>query len=128
MPELNTINKQTKNSMPTFISSKYTNIVKGLADKKIQPPIFGFCTDLECMIYVSPDGIIHKILVDRVLTVEEQLKDLINPETGEPIKVTEYVQETIAPIENTVNEISADVQEIKKNGATILITTDGGDE
>ena len=117
MGDLRSINTQSKNSMPTFVHTSYNNLVRGLSDKKVQPPIFGFLSDLECMVYVDHDGHIYKILVDRITEVEKQLEGLKDPETGQPVSVVEYVQPTIEAVE-----------EIQKNGATILITSDGGEE
>lgn len=115
MPDLRSIESQTKNSMPTFVHTSYDNLVRGLQDKKVQPPIFGFLSDAECMVYVAHDGTIYKILVDRISKIEEQMSGLVD-EHGEPIKIVDYVQPTIDAVED-----------IKKNGATIMITT-GGDE
>lgn len=114
MPNLNTINTQTKNSMPTFVETSYANLIRGLNDNKVNPPIFGFLTDLECMVFVDSKRNIHKILVDRLLEVESQLEGLKDPTTGEPVKVVEYVQPTIDA-----------VQEIQKNGAAIMLTLGG---
>lgn len=107
---------QTKNNMPTFVDTKYDNLKKALDDKKVTPPIFGFLNDLECMVYVSPSGAIYKILVDKVSMMEKQLEGLIGA-SGEELTVKEYVDNNITPVTETVNEI-------KKSGATILITSD----
>lgn len=130
MPELKTVNTQTKNSMPTFVETTYKNLIRGLNDNIVAPPIFGFLLDLECMVFVDSKRNIHKILVDRLIEVEHQLDGLKDPETGEPIKVVEYVTDTVAPVQEQVQIVDEAVQDIRKNGATIMITVpeDGGDE
>ena len=107
----------TKNTLPSFAQGKYENILKLVADEKINAPAFVYFTDRECLGFLDTKKVLHTILWDKVIALEEQLEGLNDPGTGEPIKVTEYVQPTINYVE-----------EIKKNGATIMITsTDGGD-
>lgn len=129
MADLKKTNPSTKNSMPVFVHTTYNNLLRGLEDNKVKPPIFGFCSDLECMIYVSHEGKVYKILVDRIQEIESQLEDLVDPETGKPIKVTKYVQEKVEPVEIKVNEVNESVYEIQRKGAAILLTSkDGGGE
>lgn len=116
MAELRTVNTQSKNSMPTFVETNYNNLVRGLNDKLVNPPIFGYLSDLECMVFVDSKGNIHKILIDKIIGIEEQLEGLKDPDTGETISVVEYVKPTMEYVED-----------IKKNGAAIMLVS-GGDE
>ena len=111
----------TKNSMPSFAQGSYENILRLIADEKVNAPAFIYFTDRECLGFLDSKKKLHVILWDKVIDIQKQLEGMNDPETGEPIKVTEYVQENITPIQN-------DIIDIKTNGATILITTDGGDE
>lgn len=111
----------SKNNMPTFVDTSYDNLERALKDKKVNPPIFGFCNDLQCMVYVSPNGEIYKILVDRISEIEKQLVDLKDVDTGEIISVKEYVekqQETVVP--NVVEEIK------NTGGVTVMLTSKEG--
>lgn len=65
-------------------------------------------------------------LFDRLEVVEGKLADMVNPETGEPVKVTEYVEESIAPVQDQVQEVSTDVESIKSEGAAFMIHSLGG--
>ena len=120
---------KTKNTMPSFTRGTLGQLKKALSDKKIVPPAFHFLTEdnKKCLAFVDIDGIIYQINLDRIEKLESdvsmltsQMEGLKDPETGEPIKVTEYVQPTIEA-----------VQEIQKNGAAIMITStdidNGGD-
>lgn len=107
----------SKNNMPTFVDTTYTNLERALNDKKISPPIFGFCNDLQCMVYVSSKGDIYKILVDRIADIEKQLEGLKDKETGEVISVKKFVElnnETI--VDNTITEIK------NSGGAAVMLT------
>lgn len=108
----------TKNTLPSFAQGKYENILKLIADEKVNSPAFVYFTDRECLGFLDQNKVLHTILWDKVVSIEKQLEGLNDPISGEPIKISEYVQPTIETVE-----------EIKKNGAAIMITSveSGGD-
>ena len=108
-------NLTTKKSMPSFAQGSYTNILKLIADEKVNAPAFIYFTDKECLGFYDSKKVLHTILFDRVMAIEDQLSGMVDPETGKPVSVVEYVQPTIQAVED-----------IKKNGATVIITSDGG--
>ena len=107
----------TKNTLPSFAQGRYENIVKLIADEKVNAPAFIYFTDKECLGFLDQNKVLHTILWDKINSLETQLEGLNDPISGEPIKVTEYVQPTIETVE-----------EIKKNGAAIMITSANGGE
>ena len=107
----------TKNTLPSFAQGRYENILKLIADEKVNAPAFIYFTDKECLGFLDQNKVLHTILWDKVVLLENQLDGLNDPVSGEPIKVTEYVQPTIEAVE-----------EIKKNGAAIMITSTNGGE
>ena len=110
----------TKNTLPSFAHGKYENILKLVADEKINAPAFVYFTDRECLGFLDTKKVLHTILWDKIVSIENQLEGLNDPDTGEPIPIKKYVQPTIEA-----------VHEIQKNGATIMITStdtdNGGD-
>lgn len=118
----------TKNSMPSFAQGSYNNILRLIADEKVNAPAFIYFTDKECLGFLDAKKDLHVILFDKVESILTQLAGLNDPTTGEPIKVTEYVTESIAPVNEKVETVTEVVQNIQKNGAVIMITSDGGDE
>ena len=107
----------TKNTLPSFAQGRYENILKLIADEKVNAPAFIYFTDKECLGFLDQNKVLHTILLDKINSLETQLEGLNDPISGEPIKVTEYVQPTIETVE-----------EIKKNGAAIMITSTNGGE
>lgn len=110
---------KNKNSVPSFTRGTLEQLKKAIADGKISPPAFHFLIeeDKKCLAFLDVDWEIYEINVGRISKLEKAMEGLINPETGEVVPVIEYVQPTIDAVEK-----------IKKNGATIMITSDGGDE
>lgn len=108
-------NLTSKNSMPSFAQGSYINIQKLIADEKVNAPAFIYFTDKECLGFYDSKKVLHTILFDKVEALEEQLSGMVDPETGEPVSVVEYVQPTIEAVET-----------IQKNGAAIMLTSDEG--
>ena len=124
----------TKNSMPSFAQGKYDNILKLIADEKVNAPAFIFFTDRECLGFLDIKKNLHVINWDKIENlnkkVDEISEGLVNPDTGEAISVTEYVSETVVPVQEKVRTVTNDVEEIKKTGAVIMLTSAdiGGEE
>ena len=110
-------NTITKNTLPSFAQGRYENILKLIADEKVNAPAFIYFTDKECLGFLDQNKVLHTILWDKINSLETQLEGLNDPISGEPIKVTEYVQSTVEAVE-----------EIKKIGAAIMITSTNGGE
>ena len=110
-------NTPNKNLLPSFAQGSYQNILRLISDENVNAPAFIYFTDRECLGFLDSKNVLHTILWERVTNIEEQLDGLNDPETGHPVSVAEYIQPTIEAVE-----------EIQKNGATILITSDGGEE
>lgn len=119
-----------KNSMLPTYQGNYKDMIGALKAGDINSPCWMFLEDRNALAFIhwekKPDGtkllVPHVMLWDKVETLEEkvveterQLEGLKDPETGEPIKVVDYVQPTIDA-----------VTEIQNNGAAIMITSEGG--
>lgn len=125
----------TKNSMPSFAQGKYENILKLIADEKVNAPTFIYFTDKECLGFLDAKKNLHVILWDKIEELNKKIDEiadgLVNPDTGETISVTTYVSETVVPVQEKVRTVTDDVEEIKKTGAAIMLTSkdiNGGDE
>ena len=125
----------TKNSMPSFAQGKYENISKLIADEKVNAPAFIYFTDKECLGFLDTKKNLHVILWDKIEELNKKIDEiadgLVNPDTGETISVTTYVSETVIPVQEKVRTVTDDVEEIKKTGAAIMLTSkdiNGGDE
>lgn len=106
-----------RNVMPSFAQGSYENIIKLINDGGVNAPAFIYFTDKECLGFLDSKKVLHTILWDRIIEIEKKLEDLTDPETGESISVVDYVNPTIDAVED-----------IKQNGAAIMLTSDGGEE
>lgn len=110
----------TKNTLPSFAQGTYNNIVRLINDGGVNAPAFIYFSDKECLGFLDSKKVLHTILWDRVEAIEDRLEDLVDPDTGESVNVVTYVTDQINPV-------SSAVENIQNNGATILLTSDGGD-
>lgn len=84
----------TRNSTPTFAQFSNTEMLqRALSDKKINPPIIGFCMEEGCFVYVSSDGTIYSVMADKMRELETKLAGLTSTDTGETISVKEYIDQ-----------------------------------
>lgn len=107
-----------KNLMPSFAQGTYVNIQKLISDGKVNAPAFIFFTDRESLGFLDSKGTLHSILWEKMVEIETQLDGLNDPTTGQPIKVTEYVNDTVAPVSQEVEIIK------EKVGTVIMLTSD----
>lgn len=121
-----------KNIMLPTYEATYNNMQKALLDGVIDSPCWVYLRDKECLVFVSWETIDenkklvpHMILWDKITSMEEILDGLRDEETGEIIKVTDYVAGEVDPVKEEVQTISTDVDEIKEQvGYTTMITFD----
>lgn len=131
----NTANKNTM--LPTY-EGRYSDMIGALKVGDISSPCWFYLNDKDSLVFIHWEKtdvgkvlVPHTMLLKRMEAVEETLKGLINPDTGEAISVTTYVSETVVPVQDKVRTVTNDVEEIKKTGAAIMLTsedTSGGDE
>lgn len=122
--------------LPTYEAS-YDNMNKALSNGDIDAPCWVFISDRDCLAFIhwEKEGNIRVlkprlILWEKVSEMSEQMEGLVDPDTGEPIPVTDYVTETVAPIEENLNTVTTDVDEIKEQVGyvSMLISSDNNEE
>lgn len=122
--------------LPTYEAS-YDNMEKALANGDIDSPCWVFVSDRDCLAFIhwEKDGNTRVlrprlILWEKVSEMSEQMEGLVDPDTGEPIPVTEYVTDTVTPIVEDLNTVTTDVDEIKEQVGyvSMLISSDDSGE
>lgn len=126
-----------KNSMLPTYQGNYSDMIGAIAAGDINSPCFMFLHDRNDLAFIhwekDSEGnkklVPHTILWEDMIDVQTKLSGLVDPE-GKTISVVEYVQDTVAPVESKVETVTETVENIQKNGATILLTSDkiGGGE
>lgn len=125
-------NFTNKNSMLPTYQGNYKDMIGAIKAGDINSPCWMFLEDRNALAFIhwekqdNGDKVLvpHVMLWDKIETLDEQvsvlseqMEGLKDPETQQPIKVVDYLQPTIETVE-----------EIKKNGSTIMITSNGGEE
>lgn len=118
--------------LPTYESSE-ENMNRALSDGEISSPCWVYLRDKGALVFISWETVDgnkvlkpHWILWEQVSTLEEQMDGLRDEETGEIIKVTDYVASEVDPVKDEVQTISSDVDEIKEQVGytTMLVSTE----
>lgn len=112
---------QNKNNMLPTYQGNYSDMIGAINAGEINSPCWMFLEDRNDLAFIhwerDTEGVkklvAHTLLWEKVSTIEDQLSGLVDPDTGETISVVDYVQPTINIVED-----------IKKNGATVIITSD----
>lgn len=117
-----------KNTMLPTYEATYANMIRALADGTIGSPCWVFLTDREILVFVNyetVDGVKrlvpHAMLWNRIVDIEQQLSGLVDPVTGEPIKVTEYVDDKVEPVSEKVEAVAQDVEEVKEVVGNVIM-------
>lgn len=118
-----------KNSMLPTYTGNYSDMIGALNVGEINSPCWFFLEDKNTLAFLhwekDSEGtktlVPHAILMEQMQAVSErlesidvQLEGLNDPTTGEPIKVVEYITETVEPIHKAI-------EEIENEGATIMV-------
>lgn len=108
----------TKNSMPSFASGSYENILRLISDERVNAPAFIYFTDRECLGFYDTKKVLHTILWDRVINIEQALGD-IGEALPDDETLADFVQNTITE----TNELNSKVESIN-NTITIITSED----
>lgn len=121
-----------KNTMLPTYNATYENMNKALNDGTISSPCWVFLEDKNALVFVHFDTVNgerklvpHIILWDKITNIEAQLEGLVDPETKEPIKVTEYVQDTVLPVQQQVDTVTTEVIEVKEKVGYVSMLVSG---
>lgn len=126
---VNTVLPKTKNSMPSFTRGTLAHLQKAIQDGKVVGPAFHFLTEdnKKCLAFVDIDNTVYQINLDKInelkTRIDELSEGLVDPTSGEQISVATYVENNVAPVQTQVTNVTSEVDEIKQNGAAILITS-----